>query len=148
VTSVSASIGLHGRTQAATAAAVTAALGIDPTRSHETGGPHPSPTLAARGRRTEQSLWLFEEPETFKSDDDFHGMASLDRLAERFETKAEVLSALEKDYFIQVRMISFSDSDQGGFVIAPETMRRLGRLSATFFGDVLLSPDGETSLVE
>jgi hypothetical protein len=145
VTSVSASIGLHGRTQAATAAAVTAALGIDPTRSHETGGPHPSPTLAARGRRTEQSLWLFEEPETFKSDDDFHGMASLDRLAERFEPKAEILATLAEDYSIRVWMYAQSDSSQGGFVIAQETMRRLGLLSAHFFGDVVVIPydDGE-----
>lgn len=143
VVSVTASIILNGKTPQATAAAVSAALGMEPTASHEAGEPHPSPTLAARGRRTDQSFWEFEEPETSKSDDDLHGMASLDRLAELFEPKGEILAALEKDYWIRVWIYSDSDSYQGGFVIASETMRRLGKLNADFFGTVILNADDE-----
>jgi hypothetical protein len=129
-----------------TAAAVTAALGIQPTYSHEVGDPVSSATLAVRGRRTRQAVWSFEEQESVTTEGDPHGMRSLDRLAQRFEPKSQILAALAADYGIRVSMFAHSDSTQGGFVIAPETMRRIGLLSAEFFGTVWI--DEESILVD
>ena len=137
VTETGATLSIYGRTKDATAAAVTLALGIEPTSSHEFGDPHPSATLAARGRRTENSRWGFSEPETEASEADFHGMLSLDRLAERFEPKAEILAALSERYEIRVWLLGHSDDEsQHGFVISAATMRRLGVLSASLWPDI------------
>lgn len=92
VTDVSASLLLRGNTRKDLAAAATAALGVEPTRSHEFGDPHPSKSLASVGKVTIESMWLFSEPRILSSAEDRHGIESPVRLAERFEDRAEVLS--------------------------------------------------------
>ena len=53
-------------------------------------------------------------------------MESLVHLAERFEPRAAELATLSVDYGIIVDVYAASDSEQGGFYIGAETMRRLG----------------------
>jgi hypothetical protein len=141
VTDVQASLAIYGEGRGLTAGAVTAALGIEPTSSYEVGDPIISSSPALAGKYRANSYWTFEIGRTLSSDEDPHGMESLVRLAELFEPKAEVLAGLSRHYLIRVWMLAFSDSTQGGFVIGPETMRRLGTLSASFFGDIYLSED-------
>jgi hypothetical protein len=50
-------------------------------------------------------------------------------------------SRLSADYVIRVSMSGQSDSTQAGFAIGPQTMRRLGMLSAALFGDIYLDED-------
>jgi hypothetical protein len=138
VTQVKASLVIHANKSTGTAAAVTAALGLEPSRSAEFGDPHRSPKLAAAGRVVTASYWIWDEPRTIANDEDPHGMESLVRLAERFAAKSDVLAALSKDFDIRVSMMGLSDSSQGGFVIGPATMRNLATLSASFFADVYL----------
>jgi Domain of unknown function (DUF4279) len=139
VTDVSASLRLSGNTRRDTAAAVSAALGIEPSSSHEFGEPHPSKSLVARGKVTVGSLWRYSEPRTISSEEDPHGIESLVRLAARFEPHAATLAALKANYDIEVLMFGSSDSGQGGLLIGPETMRRLGMLSASFIQTIWLS---------
>lgn len=138
VTSVDAALQLTGNTRDNTAAHVSAALGLVPTSSYEFGDPHSSKSLAARGKVRANSLWRFEEPRTIRSEEDPHGIESLVRLAERFEPLADTLKALTSDYDIVVTMFGASDSSQGGLYIGPETMRRLGTLSASFMQTIYL----------
>ena len=78
-----APLSIYGNSETATAAAVTEALGIEPTLSHEFGDPHPTKTLAARGYAQSSSRWTDSEQATEASPCDFHGMLSHDRLAEQ-----------------------------------------------------------------
>jgi hypothetical protein len=138
VTDVIASMRLTGRTRKVTAAGVTAALGIEPSSSSEFGDPHPSKSLAARGKVTIEPVWRYTEPRTVSNEEDPHGIESLVRLAERFEPLAPTLAALSADYDIEILMFGSSDSGQGGLLIGPETMRRLGMLSASFVQTIWL----------
>jgi hypothetical protein len=139
VTDVSASLRLSGHTRKETAAAVTAAMGIAPSFSYEFGDPHPSKSLAARGKVVGSSRWLYNEPRTMSSEEDPHGIESLVRLAERFEPNSAMLATLKANYYIEILMHGYSDSTQGGLLIGPETMRRLGTLSASFVQTIWLS---------
>jgi len=118
---------------------LTDLLGITPTAVWEYGEPWPSKERADRLRSHGQ--WRFEEERTISNAEDPHGMESLVRLAERFESHADVLGGLGKDYRIVVGMFGSSDSTQAGFWIGPETMRRLGLLHAAFVPDIYLSGD-------
>jgi len=118
---------------------VTSALEIEPTRSHEFGDPHPSKSRAALGKVTIESLWLFSEPRTLSTEEDPHGIESLVKLAERFESRASILTSLKDRYAIEVLLFGSSDSGQGGLYIGPETMRRLGLLSASLIQTIWLS---------
>jgi hypothetical protein len=141
VTETKASLRLTGKTAAATAAAVTRALGMAPTYSRETGDLHPSPSLAKSGALTERSLWEFAEATTAASQNDFHGMDSLVRLTRRFEPHAKTLATLQDDYRITVDLMGFSDSTQCGLVIDADTMRRLGLLSADLVQSIYVVED-------
>lgn len=143
VTSVQASLIIRGLDPSQTAAAVTAALGIEPTKSHEFGEPHQSPSLAARGKTTPSSLWRFDELRTEASEGDFHGMQSLVTLTERFAPHAATLAELRQHYDIIVDLWGHSDSTQVGWVIGEETMRLLGTMSAALFQTVYADPDSE-----
>jgi hypothetical protein len=139
VTSVQASLSIYGQSTKLTAAAVTEALEVEPTQSHELGDPHFSPSMAALGKVTTTSYWSFREERTIADDEDPHGINSLVRLAERFEGKAEALAKLRaRGYSIVVWMFGSSDSGQAGFAVGPETMRRLGAMSAAFKPDIYL----------
>jgi hypothetical protein len=136
ITSVIASLSIvtdHPRRQVGH---LTALLGITPTSVWEYGDAWPSKTRSDRLRSFGQ--WRFEEPRTISSKEDPHGMESLVRLAERFEPVAGELGDLGPDYKVLVQMMGHSDSEQGGFYIGPDTMRRLGLLHAAFMPDVYL----------
>jgi hypothetical protein len=141
VNDVRATLSIYGEGADLTAAAVTAALGVEPTSSYEFGDPVVSKSPALNGTARTHSHWSFVMPGTVASNDDPHGMESLAKLAEMFESKAGVLVNLSARYEIRVWMTAFSDSTQGGFVVDPVTMRRLGMLSAALFGTVYLSED-------
>ena len=141
VNDVRATLSVYGHREDLTAAAVTAALGTQPTSSHEFGDSVVSKSPALDGTLRANSRWSFDMPGTLASDDDPHGMQSLAKLAEFFEPHADQLALLAEEYEIRVWMSAFSDSTQGGFVIERETMRHLGRLSASLFGTVFLSDD-------
>ena len=129
-----------GRHADATAAAVTAALGLQPSYSHESGDPHQSARLATSGT-TKESKWILREERTAGSDEDFHGMRSLDRLAERLEPYAESIRTLRTDYWVIVDLYASSDTSQGGFFVSQETMRRLGLLEVPFVPSVYCFDD-------
>lgn len=139
VTDVKASLSIYGEGKGLTAAAVTTALGMEPTSSYEFGDPISSMSPALRGKVRANSYWNYQMDRTVESQEDPHGMESLVRLAELFEPKASVLADLSEKYLIRVWMFGLSDSDQAGFVIGPETMRRLGTLSASFTGDIYMT---------
>lgn len=141
VTGVMASLVINGTLPGCSAAEVTEALGMQPTSSFEIGELHTNPRYAARGTVRTHCTWDFEEDESSASETDFHGLRSLDQLAERFESKATVLAFLSKRYEIRVWMRASSDSTQGGFYVSAETMQRLGLLSASFSPSVYLSDD-------
>jgi len=141
VNDVTATLSIYGERATLSAAAVTAALGVQPTSSYEFGDPVVSRSPSLNGTARTNSHWSFKMSGTTASDDDPHGMRSLASLAELFEAKAAVLAQLSEHYAIRVWMTAFSDSTQGGFVIDQPTMRRLGLLSATLFGTVYLSED-------
>ena len=141
ITDVSASLSITGHTSLQSAAAVTAALGLLPSKSYEFGDPHPSKSLAARGKITSVSYWRFDQPRTIKSSEDPHGIESLVRLTELFEPHSETLATLKTDYDIRVSMFGISDSGQAGLVIGPDTMQRLGKLSASFWQDIYLAEE-------
>ena len=143
VTETQTSLAIYGATSELRAAHVTEALGIEPSYSHEHGDPHQSPRLAAQGKVMTHSTWLWHQPATAATDDDFHGMQSLDLLAEYFAPHAAVLVQLSERYSLRVFMSGFSDSTQGGFFVRPATMLRLGMLGAAFVPTVYLE-DAET----
>ena len=101
--------------------------------------------MAAQGKVTTNSTWLWEEPSTSSTDDDFHGMRSLDLLAERFEPHAEALWLLGERYSVKVLMIGFSNSTRGGFSVEPNTMIRLGLLGAAFVPTIHVTDPEKTS---
>ena len=139
VTDVKASLSIYGEGKGLTAAAVTSALGMEPTSSYEFGDPISSKSPALRGKVRANSYWNYQMDRTVESEEDPHGMESLVKLAELFEPKAAELARLSTTYLIRVWMFGASDSTQAGFVIGPETMRRLGLLSASFTGDIYMS---------
>lgn len=143
VRSVQASLIIRGLEPSKTAAAVTAALGVEPSRSHEFGEPHQGPSLAAQGKTTRSSLWTFDEPRTEATEADFHGMQSLVNLTERFAPHAATLADLRQHYEIVVDLWGHSDSAQVGWVIGEETMRLLGTMSAVFFQTIYADPESE-----
>jgi len=137
------SLAIYGATSADRAAYVTDALGIEPSYSHEHGDPYQSPRLAAQGKVMKHPTWLWHQPATGSTDDDFHGMQSLDLLAEHFEPHAAVLMKLSERYTLRILMSGFSDSTQGGFFVRLATMLRLGMFGAAFVPTVYLE-DAET----
>ena len=101
--------------------------------------------MAAKGKVVTECLWVFGEERTIAADEDPQGMESLVRLTERFEPKSAALAELRSQgYKITVTMTGSSDSTQGGFYVGPDTMRRLGLLSASFSPSVWLD-DGTTA---
>lgn len=136
-----ASLTLYGTTGRARAATVTAALGITPDKQREPGEPHISPSKAKRGIVMTEAYWHYSEKRTIASEEDPHGMESLVRLAERLEPLAPRLAELADDFDIVIWMLGYSDSTQAGFLIGPETMRRLGLLHARFVPDIYLEDD-------
>ncbi len=120
-------------------ASITGLLGVEPTTVFEFGDPWPSKRRADRVRS--HGAWIYEEPRTVADDEDPHGMESLVRLAERFEPVSDELRVLAERFDVRVLMLGFSDSDQGGFFVGPETMRRLGSLHAAFVPTVYLAPE-------
>lgn len=123
---------------------VTSVLGVEPTRSHEFGELHRGARMAAAGRRYPSSRWDYEQLESRASDDDPHGMASLDSLVRLFEPLADRLRQLrEEGYWMRVWLLADSDSSQSGFVLSPETMAGLGAMGTPLFGDIFVSPEDE-----
>lgn len=139
VTRTQASLCIYGRTADATAARVTRELGIEPDRRHETGDGVPS--RHSPGRLRKSSAWIVDEAMTEADEGDFHGMASLDRLAARFAPLAPILRALTADYHVVVSLCCDSDSSQGGLAISGETMQRLGAIGAEFLPTVYFDGD-------
>jgi hypothetical protein len=141
VTETQASLIISGRHAEGTAAAVTVALGMQPSYSHEAGDPHSSARLASKEKLRAHSNWVLNGERTARTEDDFHGMRSLDRLAEQLEPRADAIRALQADYWIVVDLFANSDSTRGGFFIGEETMRRLGLLGAAFVPTVYCDDD-------
>jgi hypothetical protein len=141
VNEVRATLSIYGEREGLTAAAVTAALGMQPTSSYELGDPVLSKSPARNGTLRTHSRWSFDVPGTVASGNDPHGMQSLAKLAELFASKADELAALSEHYEIRIWMTASSDSTQGGFAINQETMRRLGLLSASLYGTVFVADD-------
>lgn len=125
------------------AAAVTEALGIEPTRIREHGDPPRSRAAAARGERVVLAQWSYTEPRTIPAEEDRYGYESLVRLAERLEPHAETLRALSTDFELTIWMFGASDSWQTNVALGPDTMRRLGSIPAHFVVDLYVSDDSD-----
>lgn len=124
---------LYGRTQFDTASRVSATLRVTPTLAREADGPHPLPRFAAEGQIAASSSWTFDEGESAPTEDDPFGLASLDRLAERFSERVDAFAMLAEHYDIRVWLVVEADRELGGFVVRPPTLERLVRMRAALY---------------
>jgi hypothetical protein len=128
------------------AAAVTEALGVEPTSSHEkgnrmaTGGP--AVAAGSGPTRFRESLWQYSVVVQVDSwEQDPAGTASLRQLLEVFAGKATQFASLRPQYETHISWSGHSGSAQGGFVIEPELLTALAELGCRFFGDVYLTAE-------
>lgn len=131
------------------AAAVTEALGVEPTSSREKGNRMATGGLisaAASGSRFRESLWQYSVVVQVDSwEQDPAGTASLRQLLEVFAGKGPQFATLRPQYETHISWSGHSGSTQGGFVIEPELLTALAELGCRFFGDVYLTAVSETA---
>ena len=138
------------------AAAVTEALGVEPTSIREkgsrmatgsriaTGSPSPAAASGSGSTRFRESLWQYSVVVQVDSwEQDPAGTASLRQLLEVFVGKGPQFASLRPQYETHISWSGRSGSTQGGFVIEPELLTALAELGCRFFGDVYLTAEPE-----
>lgn len=126
------------RSAMTTAAQITAALGIEPTEAHEIG----DPTWAALAGRPvspermshQHALWKIDGPE----EDGDGPFASLRGLLRLLESRAEALEQLRSSCDTNIWWYGSSDSEQGGFVMAPDLLKALAESGCALYGTAYL----------
>ena len=144
ITHSKASLSIYSDTHTHTAAEVTRALGIEPTRSAEKGDPRGKARLDASENPAKRyyfkhSFW------DFQVDDEPDGTSSVLRLAEALSGKADVLAQLRQNYRTSIWFYGSSDSTQAGFVYPAEVLAALAPLGCDLHFDIYLDerhPDG------
>lgn len=135
-----ASLSFHGETRSA--ADVTAALGIEPTATHERG--EPRRTVSGRPSKfggdypTAHWSYAVKSPHAGES-----GTSSLRELLRLFRGKAPTIDRLRQDFDVRLWWSGMSDSSQGGFVFDVELIRDLAALGCDFYGTVFASEPDE-----
>lgn len=117
-----------------TAASFTEQMGLQPTAAREIGEPRGK---YGRGRPSEHAVWSLQR--------DGSGIEPLDdallSLLKEFDGRGDLLDVLRASFELRVRCYGSSDSEQGGFWLSGEVMRRLGRLGVEFHCTVYLGAD-------
>lgn len=117
----------------AAAAAVTEALGLEPTTSAERGEPISASLTTPR----EQSMWLLES----EADPDEPLSAHLEWLLDELDGRLGALAGLTGDYEVDVWCSVEATNGQGQLTFTPELTTRLAGLPCPFSVDLYLSDD-------
>lgn len=129
IVSSRATLGIYSET--VTAAEVTAALGIEPTRSSERAG--------STKRRSHWSLDVAEvDP------DDDGGFAAVESLVELLRDRAAALAALRPACEMIIWWSGDSDGTQGGFVMTAALLTDLAALGCELYGTAFLAETDAT----
>lgn len=113
----------------ATAAAVTRATGLNPTRSGEAG------EQPGRGVPRAYSVWQLTVHATTG---DESGFGSMRALLAQILPASPALRALQGDYEVRLDWGGFSDSTQGGFVLEPDIAQGLAAVGLPVYGTAYL----------
>jgi hypothetical protein len=145
ITSNRCSLSIYSET--GTAADVTAALEIEPTRAEERGTQSRRnldlPGLKPLYRVRPDSYWAFDADEALIDPADQTGFGSLRVLMNVFREKAEILAQLRPEYDTVILWSGFSDSWQGGFVLPADLLVDLGHLGCHLYGTAYLEEPDE-----
>ena len=135
VTESSATLGIYA--DGLDPAAVTALLGVAPTRVHSRGdrrGPRSPPF--------ERGAWLLSVRGTAPLGPEEMTTELLDRLP----SDAATWATLGDRYEVQLRIAIHVDGGNQGFDLSPAVMRRIAALGATVVFDIYADADGEGEL--
>ena len=124
ITSDKASLAIFSETHPSSA--VSAALGLEPTRVYERGDRY------GRGLSRPTSGWILDAPP------DPHSETQLDVLVGMLRGRAPALAQLREHYDMQISYTGFSDSENGSFAFSPETIAGLATLGCGLTGTVIL----------
>jgi hypothetical protein len=128
-----------------TARAISAGIGLEPSRSAERG----DPTRAAMhgnvspGRPTTRAVasWRLDADEDAADPEDETGFRTLRLLLSQIRTKTAEIAELKLDCDVSITWTGSSDSWQGGFVLDEDLLRDLSRLGIPIWGTVLFDDD-------
>ncbi|WP_375387936.1 DUF4279 domain-containing protein [uncultured Amnibacterium sp.] len=136
-----ATLAVHCRDESA--AAVSAILGIEPTRMWEQGDLFRNIRTGlpnAEGRRRQAGAWLYRVEFAGGPDrEDQTGCGALTELLRVFADRVEDIRSLQDRYDVIVRWSGDSDSWQGGFVFPARVLTGLAALGCALHGDAYLT---------
>lgn len=122
-----------------TAAEITAALGITPSRANEQGdltrSGRAGRALKPQYLRYQHAGWHLDAPDSYDDPDAFRSLRALVRAV---ESKAEILRALRPACDTKIWWYGSSDSSQGRFVMDAELISGLAALGCDLFGTTYL----------